>query len=213
MGFINYFLTEPCFTILIRLSIRRDRHHVIPEQSNLLLNPQAMKRALNTSDYTKMSIQDLLNVITNDFHNEMKETFETVNLQLTTAYNLEPREEELEFACVTMKQTEKKFVEHIEKEEQLLFPLFSISKKRKNNSADGIDLEEFIDGLRSEHNWIRQQIGQIRKATNNYKSEPAFTPSHKLAYAQLNDLEQDFTRLFFIEEEYLFPRALKIHAK
>lgn len=172
-----------------------------------------MKHSLTINDYTKLSTKDLLNIVSTDFHPGMRETFATANLQLETAHKLEPLEEELEFAWVLLKEMKKNFLQHIEKEKQLLFPLFSATKKRQRIQDEENELEDFIGNLKAEHMVLKKQISAIRKATKNYTTEPTHTPSHKLAYAQLNNLEQDFNRLFFVEEEYLFPRALRLNNK
>ncbi|HET6989768.1 MAG TPA: hemerythrin domain-containing protein [Bacteroidia bacterium] len=172
-----------------------------------------MKQPLNTNDYAKLSVENLLDIISDKFHKEIQETFDTVNLQLKIAHKLEPLEEELEFALVMVGEIEKKFTEHIEKEEILLFPILGVTKKRTGVYGEENDTEEFISDLKSEHDILKTQFSQIRKATNQYTCEPSSTPSHKLAYAQLNDLEQDINRLFFVEEEYLFPRVLRVQHK
>lgn len=172
-----------------------------------------MKRPSNINDYTKLSIQELLEIVATDFHKGMRETFATVNLQLEIAHKLEPREEELEFAWASLKEMERDFIQHISKEEQLLFPILTHPKKRQALPEEAKELNYFISNLKAEHALLKTQIAQIKRITNNYAAEPSFTPSHKLAYAQLNDLEQDFNRLFFVEEEYLFPRAIRFNNK
>jgi iron-sulfur cluster repair protein YtfE (RIC family) len=205
----NLFPVDPSFSMLTKLSSQPDRCHVLPEPTPLILN-QKMKQTSTSTDYAKLSIGDLLRVISDDFQKEMVETFETVNTQLKTAHKLEPLDEELEFALVTSQQVEEKFMELINKEEKFLFPLLTFSKKKQVADEEKSDFNSFISALKTEHQNLKKQFSLIRKATGNYNCEPSFTPSHKLAFAQLNDLEQDFNRLFFVEEEYLFPRALKL---
>lgn len=203
------FPTDPSFSMLTKLTRGPDRHHILPEPTRLNLN-QKMKQTSNSSDYAKLKTGDLLDVISNDFQKEIVETIETVNLQLKTAHKLEPFDEELEFALVTSQEVEEKFTELISKEEKFLFPILRTSKKRVQGEDEKIDFRSFISSLKEEHQKLKKQFSMIRKATHNYNCEPSYTPSHKLAFAQLNDLEQDFNRLFFVEEEYLFPRALKL---
>lgn len=167
----------------------------------------------HSREYDKLSIHDLLRIVSDEFQKEIKETFATVNMNLEVAHKLEPNEEELEFVFAKLKSMEAKFLEHIYKEEQLLFPIFSVAKKRLRSIDEKNNFEKFINSLKAEHNWIKEQINLIRKATRNYQCEPSNTPSHKLAFAQLNDLEQDIHKIFFVEEEFLFRRALKFEGK
>ncbi len=169
-----------------------------------------MRRFNNTGEYAKFSIQDLLETVSNDFHASMKDTIATVLVQLETSHKLEPQEEELEFALQALKEMEQKFNEHILKEEFLLFPLFNIEQKKRGTAQQLYGVEEFIRELKYEHEWMKDRFARIGKATHHYQCPMSATPSHKLAYAQLNDLEQDFTRLFFVEEEYLFPRLIRL---
>ncbi|MCX6310567.1 MAG: hemerythrin domain-containing protein [Bacteroidetes bacterium] len=172
-----------------------------------------MLQRTNSKDYARLGIKDLIKVISVEFHIGIRENFATLNLNLETAHKLEPHGEELEFAWATLKTMEEKLKEHIQKEEQFLFPVFSIARKRMKEDGESINLEMFIDSLKGEHLWLKKQLLQIQTITNHYKCEPTYTPSHKLAFALLNDLEQNLNKMFYVEELFLFPLALKIQNK
>ena len=171
----------------------------------------SMRRTINSTEFEKLNANELLDLISSDFHSATSEKLATVNLQLETAHKCDVQDEELEFALRTIKNVRKKFEEHVGKEERLLFPLLSVHKKKHNIPDNTKDVTGFIAELKEEHQWIKNQFSLMRKATHEYQCPIDSFPSHKLAYAQLNDLEQDFNRLFFVEEQYIFPRILRDH--
>jgi iron-sulfur cluster repair protein YtfE (RIC family) len=168
-----------------------------------------MNHTINKTELGKLNGNDLLNLISSEFHVGMNESFTSVSQQLEIARKLEAIDEELEFSLVSIKKIREKFLEHMQKEERLLFPLLSSPRKSKTSLNGENGIGEFIAELKEEHTWIRKQFDLINKATHHYECDTDSTPSHKLAFAQLNDLEQDFKKLFFIEEEYVFPRLIR----
>ena len=204
---------DPTFSMLTKFNAITEGNHIRQKMSDLPLSIQVMKRIMNSREFEKLNGSDLLHLISTEFHAGMREKLETVNMQLATADRCEPENEELEFTLATLKSINEKFLEHVGKEERLLFPLISIARKKESVESEKKNVAEFIVELKKEHNWLKNQLQLIRKATNDYQCQINSSPSHKLAYAQLHDLEQDFNRAFFVEEEYLFPRLLRIHHK
>lgn len=168
-----------------------------------------MNYTTNNTALGKMGGMDLVHLISNEFHSGMNESFITVRQQLETAKKLQAEDEEMEFSLEKIKKIQEKFLEHSQKETRLLFPLLNSSKSKKSFMKEEENIGEFVEELREEHEWIKKQFNLIRSATHHYECDVDSTPSHKLAYAQLNDLDQDFKRLFFIEEEYLFPKLVR----
>jgi len=162
----------------------------------------------NNGEYARLSVQELLDLVSGQMHDGAKDAMDTALVQLETAHKLEPNDEALEFAMVSLKTMQEKFNAHSGKEERLLFPLFKNGRSRNEALKNGV--ENFVAELLQEHDWLRTRLDWISRATRKYQCEPTATPSHKLAYAHLNDLEQDFNRLFFVEEEYLFPRLIRL---
>lgn len=168
-----------------------------------------MNRNVNTSEYEKLSSHELLNLVSSEFHAATRETLATVCVQLDTAHKCDVDDEEIEFALTTMKLLSEKFEEHVGKEERLLFPLLSVAKRKRSDAKELKDVAEFIEDLKEEHKWVKSQFALVRKATNDYQCDIDSFPSQKLAYAHMNNLEQDFNRSFFVEEQYIFSRILR----
>lgn len=168
-----------------------------------------MLQKIKSRGYEQFSNSELLGIVDKEFHKKIAETLTTLSLNLETAHQLEPYEEELEYAWTNVKAMEELFSEHIQKEEQLLFPVFSNGKKRIRFNGEKRDLGNFIDKLIADHSLLKNQITQIRMVTEQYKCETSATPSHKLAFSLLSELEHDLNKMVFVEEEFLFPRAMK----
>jgi len=172
-----------------------------------------MKRTVNTGEFENLNSNELLDLVSTDFHSATRETLDTVDVQLQTAHKCDPKDEELEYAWTVIKTMRGKFEEHVRKEERLLFPLLTVSKRKSINSNEAREVVDFIGELKEEHQEIKNQFVLLRKATHEYECAVDSFPSQKLAYAQLNNLEQDFNRIFFVEEEYVFPRLLRFYNK
>jgi iron-sulfur cluster repair protein YtfE (RIC family) len=194
------------------LTLATDRNHnltAMDETTFGLIN--SMRRTLNNSEFEKLNGRELVDFVSNDLHEGIGEKLSTVNLQLKTASKCEDLNEEIEFSLAVITSLQARFIEHVGKEEQLLFPLLTHVRKKHNESKEASGVMEFIAELKEEHQWMKNQLKQIREATHEYECDINSCPSHKLAYAQLNDLEQDFTHLFFVEEQYLFPYLFRLY--
>jgi len=94
---------------------------------------------------------------------------------------------------------------HLAREYRLLYP---VMRAASNGTwvAAGSEIKSFVQEMISEHAALKETLAQLRRATADYNSLPKASPSQKLAFAQLNVLEQDLNMLFYVEEEYLFPK-------
>ncbi len=163
-----------------------------------------MKQIINNSEFENLDCEELFDLISEQFHSEMKESLAIVNMQLETV--LKSGKKEIGGAVTTIQSIREKFLEYIDMENHLLFPLLPINDKKHIDVKEEKNLAEFISDLKERHQGMKKQFQQIRYTTNGYKCDIDSSPSHKLAFTQLKDLEQDFNHLFFVEEEYLFPR-------
>lgn len=196
----------------MNLSYLREPTHSMPEPVRVILN--IMKRTpSNSTEYNRLNTRELVTLISRDYHPALKDALDSVIVQMEAAQKVEAGDQKVKKALASIKLFRDLFSAHSGKEERLLFPLVNNPTEKKLSGNDISEIREFLGELKAEHRRMEDEIDRIRIYTDHYSSEPSASPSHKLAYAQLNEFEQDFNRLVFVEEEFLFPRLSLIVKK
>lgn len=172
-----------------------------------------MKQTFYTSDYSRLPLRELAVLIAQDYHSSLKEAIDTVLVHLDTAYSIHSSDKKLVRIRALASRIREMFVEHAEKEERLLFPMLLADTDKRFTGRDIQEFRLFLGELKAEHRRLGEEFTNVRDLTNNYNFEASASPSEKLAYARLNEFEQDLNRLFYIEEEFLFPRIQAINQK
>jgi iron-sulfur cluster repair protein YtfE (RIC family) len=171
------------------------------------------KAPSNAEGYNRLSIRELTVLVSSDYHPAIKNALDSVIVQLEAARKVEDGNPKFEKVVSTILNFRELFLEHAGKESRLLFPLLNVQGGKRQSGNEVAEIREFLGELKVEHRRLENEIDKIREYTDSYTCKPSASPSHKLAYAQLNEFEQDFNRLVFVEEQFLFPRVLLIHKK
>lgn len=187
-----------------------ERGHAVAGNAGIILiqNHYIMK-SNKSGEYKMLTTRELMALVVEEYQPGQKQAFGLAIVQLEAACKVEPENDELKKVRKLVHQIEKRFDEHCGKEKRLLFPLFAAGEQ-KNDELSAKELSVFIQELSDEHEEQRQLYRNLRLLTHDFRFDPPASPAHKLAYAHLDDLEQDFLRMAFIEEEYLFPRLEQI---
>ncbi|SDM51466.1 regulator of cell morphogenesis and NO signaling [Fictibacillus solisalsi] len=97
--------------------------------------------------------------------------------------------------------------QHILIEEELIFPkILAYEKKPTLNAL--IDIKEFVEDLKREHEHISQFLKDMREFTNDYKAPDDACETYRLAYVKLDELESDLFQHLHLENNLLFPRVI-----
>ncbi|MDQ3110608.1 MAG: hypothetical protein M3R17_12005 [Bacteroidota bacterium] len=86
--------------------------------------------------------------------------------------------------------------------EIMLINSFRTGKKQKNSSK----ASEVIPKLVNDHRRLQNLFQRLEQLSDQYGNNSKQTSLHRLVYARINNARQDMARMFFLEEEYLFPR-------
>lgn len=117
---------------------------------------------------------------------------------------------------------------HTECEEANLFPyIAALGSDRQSNPAelDALvscasgrqpelpapakgDLNMPITRMMTDHNQTGEELGTLRKLTNNYVPPPDACPTWRALYRSIEELEADLHQHIHLENNILFPRAL-----
>lgn len=154
------------------------------------------------AELRKANIRDVLNELELYMRPRIKEAVEVAQEQLHVAEKITPDDTTLQSVLQIVRDLKSSLHTHITKEDRLLYPLI----RNASSGTGGAEIKAFVQEMISEHSALKESLAQLRRATADYNSLPKASPSQRLAFAQLNVLEQDLNMMFYVEEEYLFPK-------
>lgn len=107
---------------------------------------------------------------------------------------------------------------HMKKEEQVLFPriqeIETITAQQKENPQLNISyLQAPISIMEQEHDHAGALTAEIRQLTNNYIPPQDACTTYKLLFASLQAFETDLHQHVHLENNLLFPNAIKLFGK
>lgn len=104
---------------------------------------------------------------------------------------------------------------HMEKEELRLFPLLKTFVNKSEESAShkilsSNEFKHFITQHEAEHASVGNEMNVIRKLTNYYRLPEDACASYTLLYRMLDEFEDDLDLHIHLENNILFPKAIKL---
>ena len=104
---------------------------------------------------------------------------------------------------------------HMKKEEIILFPFIKKLVKAKIDSQTILQpsfgtVENPIAMMMTEHDNEGERFRQIAKLTNDYQAPADACNTYKVTYAILDEFEKDLHLHIHLENNILFPRAIKL---
>lgn len=111
-------------------------------------------------------------------------------------------------------QLKEDLMEHMFKEEKILFP--RIKELEKQNLAGDLSLpssgylEAPISAMQQEHETAGTLMESIRQLTNNYTPPADACTTYRVAFASLQAFEADLHQHVHMENNILFPRAAEL---
>ena len=102
---------------------------------------------------------------------------------------------------------------HMKKEEQILFPNIKQLIKKKTQSEKGMYstfglIEESVRRMQKAHQTIGKDLKLFHELTNDYVLPEDACGSYKYLFEKLKEFEDDLLLHFHLENNILFPRAL-----
>lgn len=103
---------------------------------------------------------------------------------------------------------------HMVNEEELLFPQIRQSERSSSRRTGQTDLLlNVIADYADEHERLGAVVRRIRRLTNDYQAPEHACNTYKALYIGLHLFEQDLRRHLHLENNILFPRAIRIPSK
>lgn len=173
-------------------------------------------RTPETVNFNEMKVDKLVDYVINTHHSFIKEALNTFDVHLKTVVKIDMKNHP-EIKPINILMFELKFLleQHLNMEEHILFPYINgIIKNQKYNALLTEKLiENPIHKITKEHDEVEFLLKKIRNLSNNYRPPVDSSPSLKLCYAQLFDLEQDIHKHIFLEEKFLFPKMRELEKR
>lgn len=112
-------------------------------------------------------------------------------------------------------QSVGELAKHMKKEELILFPAIRKLVKLSYNSEIEKDIKlnsvsAPIQVMMSEHNTEGERFYEIARFTNNYTTPPDGCNTYRVAFSLLKEFEDDLHIHIHLENNVLFPKAMKL---
>jgi len=109
---------------------------------------------------------------------------------------------------------EKDLSSHLDKEEKTVFPQIAAavgraSEKATDPGASSASVRDPLGQLEQEHDSAGKTLARLREVTNNYTLPSDACPTFKALYDELQQIEADLHQHIHLENNVLFPRAVK----
>lgn len=109
----------------------------------------------------------------------------------------------------------QEILEHLDKEERILFPyvrrLLKVRDRGESKQSDPMsDASEPIEMMEDEHEEAGDKMRQIRGLSDDFTPPSDACTSYQLLYRNLADFEKDLHKHIHLENNILFPKALRL---
>ncbi|MGZ5134233.1 MAG: iron-sulfur cluster repair di-iron protein [Flavitalea sp.] len=168
-----------------------------------------------TLEFDKMTLAQLADYIVLTHHDYVKKEMPLISskLQKVASKHGERHPEMLKVfnAFVELKDD---MMDHMEKEETILFPRIKMMERdSRDNSAVQINrtyIESPITIMEQEHENAGDILVQIRQLTGDYYLPEDACTTYRLSFAALQAFEIDLHQHIHLENNILFPKAIKL---
>jgi regulator of cell morphogenesis and NO signaling len=114
-----------------------------------------------------------------------------------------------------IKEVDSKFIDHLKREEKVLFPYIKeLARAGKNTQPPQAthfnSIQDVVENHEKEHQGVGENLNIIRKLTSNYTLPEDSCASYNLLYRMLDEFEEDIQLHIHLENNILFPKAIEL---
>jgi len=191
------------------------------------LNPEKVISELSKIDEKQANLQRfekweadfLIDYIINNHHQYVVYSIPAIenHLQKLASKHGEKHHELVEIQEI-FSALKDELLNHMQKEEKMLFPYIKKLKLAVDNSH-AIPLAPFgavenpLRVLESEHESAGKMMSDINKLSSGYKPPEDACGTYRVLYNELNEFENDLHMHIHLENNILFPKALELESK
>ena len=167
-------------------------------------------------DFNQMELDDLISHIVNTHHKYVAEALpllDEFSSKVARVHgNANPEVVEIASHCQTVANELRT---HMHKEETILFPYIrQITAAKRNNKSLSPPMfgtvKNPINMMEAEHDSAGNNITAIKELSNNYSPPAHACNTYRVLYAKLQEFENDLHQHIHLENNILFPKAIKL---
>lgn len=168
-----------------------------------------------TVDFNQFALRQLCEYIVNTHHSYVKKELPAITAYLFKVTEKHgARHPELVKIKELFARVSDEMLQHMQKEELVLFPrITDIEKKiaaQQDLTMNSSYLFSPIVMMEDEHDHAGSLLSEIRQLTGNYQPPADACTTFRLMYASLHAFEMDLHQHVHLENNILFPKALKM---
>lgn len=165
-------------------------------------------------NYDQWELGFLADYIVNTHHRYVKDNAPVVyQLAVKVAQHHGENHPELNKLVQGLKHFLEDLLHHLSKEEEIVFPGIRelLSQKANADQPTLENLKRKIFLMEKEHEVAGEDLSFFRKLTNNYTLPEDACNSYQYLFAKLQEFENDLHEHVHLENNILFPKALKLN--
>ena len=169
-------------------------------------------------DYNKWDLDFLADYIVNTHHRYIKENAEVIyGLAVKVAQHHGENHPELNKFAESVHSFLQDLLNHAQKEEKILFPAIKngVAKKKDPSFSTPTPpgfIRQPVTMMMKEHDMSGEELTYFRKLTNNYALPADACNSYNYLFEKMKEFEDDLHTHIHLENNILFPKALKLDA-
>ena len=168
-------------------------------------------RVHQSPDWETKSLTDLQTYIVDVHHTYTRRTLETIDMLSEKVANRHGgNHAEVLSVRRIFENLANELMPHMMKEEQILFPYVEELENDGQPSSCFGTIANPIRQMLFEHETAGELLRNLRTTTNGYALPPDACLSFRALYERLTDLERDLHQHIHLENNLLFPRALRL---
>ena len=163
-------------------------------------------------DFNKFSLATLADYIVSVHHDYTKKELPQIFYYLQKVSSKHgDRHSELNEIFEKFLELRDEMEMHMQKEEQILFPrIKELENAIENNKRSAASIQIPIAAMEDEHEHAGNLLKEIRNLSNNYNPPPDACTTYRLSFAAFKAFEEDLHQHIHLENNILFPRAIKL---
>ncbi|MFD2532986.1 iron-sulfur cluster repair di-iron protein [Gracilimonas halophila] len=181
------------------------------ELEQVVAEIEALNMADNTEDnYNEWSLDFLTDYIVNNHHSYVRKMLPEISFYAEKVARVHgERNPELYDILQNVQLLRSEMLGHLQKEEQDLFPQIKelVSQKKTGSVKSAI-----LEALEEEHDKAGDLMANIEELTNGFNPPQNACASYRVLFQNLEGFQQDLHKHVHLENNILFPKALKLEA-
>lgn len=165
--------------------------------------------------FNEMTAEQLINYILVYHHYYIKQNAPQIEYHLVKSCEKHRKNFAwMEEACEIFYQLKNELLQHIQKEETVLFPRIKRAEEYYNGNGNKDEIKNIpapVLILESEHAAAGALMKKLKSITNNYTPAPNTCTAHCIALSELKEFEENLYQHVHLENNILFPAAVKMY--